>query len=87
MDTFGSSRYERFVRVFMTDRIPEGLLVKGLLESAGIAVIDKGMADGPYRMGPVDLWVPEEDADEAKDLIREAQNPSASSTGEPSEPS
>jgi hypothetical protein len=93
MDPFGSSRYERFVRVFVTDRIPEGLLVKGLLESAGIAVIDKGMAEGPYRMGPVDLWVPEEDGDEAKDLIREAQDPekggspSASSTGEPFEPS
>jgi hypothetical protein len=43
-----------------------------MLESAGLTVIDKGMAEGPYRMGPVDLWVPEADEDEARELIREA---------------
>ena len=74
MEPFDHASLEPFVRVFVTDRIPEGLLVKGLLESAGIPVVDKGMAEGPYRMGPVDLWVPEEDLDEAKALIRDAQD-------------
>ena len=35
------------------------------------------MAEGPYRMGPVDLWVPEEYQDEAKSLIQDAQDPSS----------
>jgi hypothetical protein len=61
------------ISVFRTESLPEGLLVKGLLESAGIPVVDKGMAEGPYRMGPVDLWVPAEDEDEARALIRGAR--------------
>jgi hypothetical protein len=60
------------VSVFRTESLPEGLLVKGMLESAGLTVVDKGMAEGPYRMGPVDLWVPEAEQDEARELIREA---------------
>jgi len=77
MGPFDTASLEPLVRVFVTDRIPEGLLVKGLLESAGIPVVDKGMAEGPYRMGPVDLWVPEEYQDEAKSLIQDAQDPSS----------
>ena len=61
------------VSVFRTESLPEGLLVKGLLESAGITVIDKGMSEGPYRMGPVDLWVPKDQEDEARTLIDEAR--------------
>jgi hypothetical protein len=68
------------VSVFRTESLPEGLLVKGLLESAGITVIDKGMAEGPYRMGPVDLWVPEEEEDEARALIRQARDEGRGST-------
>jgi hypothetical protein len=62
------------VSVFRTESLPEGLLVKGLLESAGITVVDKGMSEGPYRMGPVDLWVPREQEDEARTLIDEARS-------------
>jgi len=47
-----------FVLLFSTGSIPEGLLVRGLLESEGIPVQLKGESEGPYRMGPVDLWVP-----------------------------
>ena len=49
----------RLVRVFATASTPEGVLVKGLLESEGIPVMIKGEGEGPYRMGPVYLWVPE----------------------------
>jgi hypothetical protein len=73
MDAFDAPSLGRIVRVFLTDRIPEGLLVKGLLESAGIPVIDKGLAEGPYRMGPIDLWVPEEYEAEATAMILEAR--------------
>jgi hypothetical protein len=51
---------EEFVRVLTTVSIPEGYLAKGRLESEGIRVILKGEAEGPYRMGPVHLFVPAE---------------------------
>lgn len=56
----------RLVLVFVTARIPEGLLAKGLLESEGIRVFLKGESEGPYRMGPVYLWVPEEEEVQAR---------------------
>jgi putative signal transducing protein len=86
------------ILVFSTSSIPEGLLVKGLLESEGITVASKGESEGPYRIGPVFLWVPEALEARARLIIEEAtagdkteaeedEGPSASSTGEPSEPS
>ena len=50
----------RLVRVLATPSVPEGLLARGILESEGIPVLTKGEGEGPYRMGPVQLWVPEE---------------------------
>src|SRR5207249_11324335 len=50
----------RLVLVFASSSIPEGLLAKGLLESEVISVFVKGESEGPYRMGPVYLFVPEE---------------------------
>jgi len=60
------------VLVFSTTSIPEGLLVKGLLESEGIAVQLKGESEGPYRMGPVYVWVPEEFEVQARLVLEEA---------------
>jgi len=62
----------RLVMVFGTGSIPEGLLVKGLLESEGIPVQMKGEAEGPYRMGPVSLWVPDAFEVQARMLLEEA---------------
>jgi hypothetical protein len=62
------------VLVFSTGSIPEGLLVKGLLESEGIPVAMKGESEGPYRIGPVYLWVPEALETQARLLIEEAQS-------------
>ena len=71
-----------FVMVFGTGSIPEGLLVKGLLESEGIPVQLKGEAEGPYRMGPVSVWVPEAFEVQARLILEEAssgqQDPTAS---------
>jgi hypothetical protein len=88
------------VVAFSTTSIPEGLLVKGLLEAEGIPVTVKGESEGPYRVGPVYLWVPEDLGAQARHIIEEAQSAdlsedgdrtegeaSASSTEEPSGPS
>ena len=50
----------RLVRVLTTVRVTEGLLARGILEAEGVPVLTKGEGEGPYRMGPVQLWVPEE---------------------------
>jgi hypothetical protein len=60
------------VLVFSTTSIPEGLLVKGLLESEGLPVQVKGESEGPYRMGPVYLWVPEAFEVQARLVLEEA---------------
>lgn len=51
---------EDLVRVLTTPSIPEGEIAKGRLEAEGIPVLLKGEADGPYRMGPIHLFVPAE---------------------------
>ena len=61
--------------------VPEGFLAKGRLEAEGIPVLSKG-GDGPYRMGPVHLFVPEELEVQARlvlDTIGEA--PGGDATG------
>jgi hypothetical protein len=50
----------RLVPVFTATSIPEGLVARSLLEAEGIPVVVKGESEGPYRLGPVYLWVPEE---------------------------
>ncbi len=64
----------RLVQVLTTPTVPEGLLARGILQSEGIPVLTKGEGEGPYRMGPVQLWVPEEFEVQAR-LILEASNP------------
>jgi hypothetical protein len=55
---------ERFsgelARVYSTPSITDGYLARGRLEAEGIPVIVKGEGEGPYRMGPVHLFVPTE---------------------------
>jgi hypothetical protein len=49
---------ERFVRVYSTPSVMDGHLARGRLESEGIPVYTTGEGDGPYRLGPVHLFVP-----------------------------
>jgi hypothetical protein len=72
MDARNSSDFAEFVLVFSTASIPEGLLVKGLFESEGIPVQVKGESEGPYRMGPVHLWVPVELEVQARMILEDA---------------
>ena len=73
----------RLVLVFVAGRIPEGMLAKGLLESEGITVFVKGESEGPYRIGPVYLWVPEEFEVQARHLLASVHAPDPPSGAEP----
>jgi len=66
------------VMALSTTSIPEGLLVKGLLEAEGIPVAMKGESEGPYRMGPVYLWVPEALEAQARLIIEDARRAESS---------
>ena len=61
---------ERLVRVYATGNAFDGLLTKGHLEAEGITVLMKGESEGPYRAGPVYIWVTSEDEALARDVIR-----------------
>jgi len=50
----------QLVLVDSTRSITDGYLVRGRLEADGIPVVIKGEAEGPYRMGPVHIFVPVE---------------------------
>lgn len=58
------------VRVYATANSVEGELTKGHLETEGITVLLKGEAEGPYRAGPVYLWVTSEDEARAREVIQ-----------------
>ena len=61
------------IRVFETRDPIRGLLVRGLLEAEGIDVLAKGEGSGPYRMGPVILFVPDSASGRASELIAAAE--------------
>lgn len=58
------------VRVYASGNAFDGLLTKGHLEAEGIDVLMKGEGEGPYRAGPVYLWVMPKDEDHAREIIR-----------------
>jgi len=61
---------ERLVRIYATGNAFDGLLTKGHLEAEGITVLMKGESEGPYRAGPVYLWVTSADEGRAREVIR-----------------
>ncbi|MEO8293604.1 MAG: hypothetical protein ABI635_10785 [Actinomycetota bacterium] len=46
------------VRVHTGSSIMEGEIVKARLEADGVPALLRGEGTGPYRMGPVEVWVP-----------------------------
>ena len=58
------------VRVYVSSSAVDGMLTKGHLEAEGISVLMKGEGVGPYRAGPVYLWVMPQDEDGAREIIR-----------------
>ncbi len=70
--------------MFTATTIPEGLVARSLLEAEGIPVIVKGESEGPYRLGPVFLWVPEEYEVQAGIILAEVTSaPGATDADEP----
>jgi len=66
---------EGFVRVWSTPSVPEGEVAKARLEAEGIPVLLKGEGEGPYRMGPVYLYVPSELEAEARLVLAQEAIP------------
>jgi hypothetical protein len=64
----------KLVRVYETADPIRGLLLRGLLEAEGIDVLAKGEGSGPYRMGPVILFVPDHASDRAEELIAASEH-------------
>ncbi len=60
---------DRLVRVYSTGRIFDGELTKARLEDEGIPVLLKGEGNGPYRLGPVYLFVSAEQEARAREII------------------
>ena len=64
----------KLIRVYETADPIRGLLVRGLLEAEGIDVLAKGEGSGPYRMGPVILFVPDDASARAEELIAASED-------------
>jgi hypothetical protein len=62
------------VLVYTTPSITDGYLARGRLEAEGIPVMVKGEGEGPYRMGPVILYVPEEIVVQAMFILDEIRS-------------
>ena len=60
---------EALVRVYASGNAFDGVLTKGHLEAEGITVLMKGESEGPYRAGPVYLWVTHGDEARAREVI------------------
>jgi hypothetical protein len=62
---------EELVKVFDSEQESEGMVVQGLLETAGIATDLRGIdaAQNTYPIGGVEILVRHEDADEAEKII------------------
>jgi hypothetical protein len=72
------------VRILTTPDVFEGVIVRSRLEDAGIPVMTNG-GEGPYRMGPVHVYVPAEFEVQARLLIETLRADGAS--GDAEEPS
>jgi hypothetical protein len=62
------------VRVYSTSSLSDGYLARGMLEAEGVPVMVKGEGEGPYRMGPVHLYVPEEVEVQARLILAQARD-------------
>jgi Putative prokaryotic signal transducing protein len=65
---------EDFVPVFSTPSWVEGEIVKGRLEAEGIPVDLKGPAEGPYPVGPAELFVPSRFVAQARRILQQIES-------------
>jgi hypothetical protein len=60
---------DRLVRVYASTDAVAGAMMRGRLEAEGIDAMINGEGDGPYRAGPVYLWVPAEHGAAAREIV------------------
>jgi putative signal transducing protein len=60
---------DRIVQVFASPDTVAGEMMKGRLEAEGIQAMIKGDGEGPYRAGPVYVWVAAEQEDAARAVV------------------
>ena len=70
------------VRVYLAASAVDGEIVKGRLEVEGIPVLLKGEGEGPYRLGPVEVYVPESFQARAR-MVLDAVDQPADEAGPP----
>jgi Putative prokaryotic signal transducing protein len=75
---------EPLVLVYTAASPIEGQIVKGRLEVEGIPVLIKGEGEGPYRMGPAELYVPANLEPHARAVLDAVDADDAGSHAEPS---
>lgn len=63
------SDQEALKQVYATESQSDGYAAKGRLESEGIPVLIKGANSDAYPVGAMYLWVPEELADRAEQIL------------------
>ena len=64
----------KLIRVFESLDPIRGMLLRGLLEAEGLEVLAKGEGLGPYRTGPIILFVTEDASERARELIAAAED-------------
>jgi hypothetical protein len=77
---------ESFVRVFATHSWLEGEIVKGRLEAEGIPVDLRGEHEGPYPVGPAELFVPSSFDAQAREILAQIQSGTIEIQGEENAP-
>jgi len=79
---------EKLVKVFESEQESEALIVRGLLESAGIEAMAQSIDvdQGLFPVGGVKILVREEQADEARRLIAENRADNSANVEDEPEP-
>jgi len=63
-----------FVSVFSTQSWVDAEITKGRLEAEGIPVELKGVSEGPYPVGPAELFVPSTSVEQARRIIEQIRS-------------
>jgi Putative prokaryotic signal transducing protein len=78
---------EEYVRVFATHSWLQGEIVKGRLEAEGVPVQLSGEHEGPYPVGPAELFVPPSFESQARRILAEIESGSYEVPDENRDPS
>jgi hypothetical protein len=65
---------DELVQVYASGDTFAAELMRGRLEAEDIPVLVKGEGEGPYRMGPLYLWVSAQDATRARVIVEAVES-------------